>query len=166
MTVRVGINGFGRIGRNFYRALAAQGADVEIVAVNDLTDNATLAHLLKYDSILGRLGADVKATDDAILVGDKKIVALAERDPSKLPWGDLGVDVVVESTIRMLDDIDRDVLIARAFRLRQPDETHRARLRVEIGRPSLPSTEPKLTCCSCSVMPRWLAWPFRAWMAC
>ena len=77
MTVRVGINGFGRIGRNFYRALAAQGADVEIVAVNDLTDNATLAHLLKYDSILGRLGADVKATDDAITVDGKKIVALA-----------------------------------------------------------------------------------------
>ena len=98
MTVRVGINGFGRIGRNFYRALAAQGADVEIVAVNDLTDNATLAHLLKYDSILGRLGADVKATDDAIMVGDKKIVALAERDPAKLPWGDLGVDIVIEST--------------------------------------------------------------------
>ena len=98
MTVRVGINGFGRIGRNYYRALLAQGADVEIVAVNDLTDNATLAHLLKYDSILGRLGADVKATEDAILVGDKKIVALAERDPAKLPWGDLGVDVVIEST--------------------------------------------------------------------
>ena len=98
MTVRVGINGFGRIGRNFFRALAAQGADVEIVAVNDLTDNATLAHLLKYDSILGRLGADVKATDDAIIVGDKKIVALAERDPAKLPWGDLGVDIVIEST--------------------------------------------------------------------
>ncbi|MEI8055824.1 MAG: type I glyceraldehyde-3-phosphate dehydrogenase [Actinomycetes bacterium] len=98
MTVRVGINGFGRIGRNFYRALAAQGADVEIVAVNDLTDNATLAHLLKYDSILGRLGGDVKATEDAILVDGKKIVALAQRDPAQLPWGDLGVDVVIEST--------------------------------------------------------------------
>jgi glyceraldehyde 3-phosphate dehydrogenase len=93
----VGINGFGRIGRNFYRALAAQGADVEIVGVNDLTDNATLAHLLKYDSILGRLRADVKATDDAI-VGGKKIAALAERDPAKLPWGDLGADIVIEST--------------------------------------------------------------------
>ena len=98
MTIRVGINGFGRIGRNFYRALEAQGADIEIVAVNDLTDNATLAHLLKYDSILGRLGKDVQATDDAILVDGKKIVALAERDPSKLPWGDLGVDIVIEST--------------------------------------------------------------------
>jgi glyceraldehyde 3-phosphate dehydrogenase len=98
VTVRVGINGFGRIGRNFYRALAAQGADVEIVAVNDLTDNATLAHLLKYDSILGRLGADVQATEDAILVDGKKIVALAERDPAALPWGDLGVDIVIEST--------------------------------------------------------------------
>jgi glyceraldehyde 3-phosphate dehydrogenase len=94
----VGINGFGRIGRNFYRALAAQGADVEIVGVNDLTDNATLAHLLKYDSILGRLDGDVKATDDAIVVGGKKIAALAERDPAKLPWGDLGADIVIEST--------------------------------------------------------------------
>ncbi|CAB4932818.1 unannotated protein [freshwater metagenome] len=98
MTVRVGINGFGRIGRNFYRALAAQGADVEIVAVNDLTDNTTLAHLLKYDSILGRLGKDVQATEDAIVVEGKRIVALAERDPSQLPWGDLGVDIVIEST--------------------------------------------------------------------
>jgi glyceraldehyde 3-phosphate dehydrogenase len=98
VTVRVGINGFGRIGRNFYRALAAQGADVEIVAVNDLTDNATLAHLLKYDSILGRLDAEVKATDDAIVVGGKEIKALAERDPAKLPWGDLGADIVIEST--------------------------------------------------------------------
>jgi len=98
VTVRVGINGFGRIGRNFYRALAAQGADVEIVAVNDLTDNTTLAHLLKYDSILGRLGKDVQATEDAIVVEGKRIVALAERDPSQLPWGDLGVDIVIEST--------------------------------------------------------------------
>jgi glyceraldehyde 3-phosphate dehydrogenase len=98
VTVRVGINGFGRIGRNFYRAIQAAGADVEIVAVNDLTDNATLAHLLKYDSILGRLGKDVKATEDAIVVDGKRIVALAERDPAKLPWGDLGVDIVIEST--------------------------------------------------------------------
>jgi glyceraldehyde 3-phosphate dehydrogenase len=98
VTVKIGINGFGRIGRNFYRALAAQGADVEIVGVNDLTDNATLAHLLKYDSILGRLGDDVKATDDAIVVGGKRIAALAERDPAKLPWGDLGADIVIEST--------------------------------------------------------------------
>ena len=98
MTVRVGINGFGRIGRNFYRAVAAQGADIEIVAVNDLTDNRTLAHLLKYDSILGRLNGDVSFTDDSIVVNGTSIAALAQRDPGALPWGDLGVDVVVEST--------------------------------------------------------------------
>jgi glyceraldehyde 3-phosphate dehydrogenase len=98
VTVRVGINGFGRIGRNFFRAVRASGADIEIVGVNDLTDNASLAHLLKYDSILGRLDADVSSTDDAILVGDREIKAFAERDPASLKWGDLGVDVVVEST--------------------------------------------------------------------
>ncbi|ORA26952.1 type I glyceraldehyde-3-phosphate dehydrogenase [Mycobacterium aquaticum] len=98
MTVRVGINGFGRIGRNFYRAVRASGADIEIVAVNDLTDNTTLAHLLKFDSILGRLDADVTATGDAIEVGGRPIVALAERDPADLPWKDLGVEIVVEST--------------------------------------------------------------------
>ena len=98
MTVRVGINGFGRIGRNFFRAVRASGADIEVVAVNDLTDRSTLAHLLKYDSILGRLDANVRADGDAILVGDASIVALAERDPGKLPWKDLGVDLVVEST--------------------------------------------------------------------
>ncbi|BCL12815.1 type I glyceraldehyde-3-phosphate dehydrogenase [Micromonospora sagamiensis] len=98
MTIRVGINGFGRIGRNFFRAVLASGADVEVVAVNDLTDNATLAHLLKYDSILGRLPHEVKATADEITVGAQTIKAYAERDPGKLPWGDLGVDVVIEST--------------------------------------------------------------------
>jgi glyceraldehyde 3-phosphate dehydrogenase len=98
VTVRVGINGFGRIGRNFFRAVRASGADIEIVGVNDLTDNAVLAHLLKYDSILGRLDADVSSTDDAIVVGGKEIKAFAERDPSALKWGDLGVDIVVEST--------------------------------------------------------------------
>ena len=98
MTVRVGINGFGRIGRNFFRAVRASGADIEIVGVNDLTDNAVLAHLLKYDSILGRLDADVSSTADAIVVGDKEIKAFAERDPASLKWGDLGVDIVVEST--------------------------------------------------------------------
>jgi glyceraldehyde 3-phosphate dehydrogenase len=103
VTVRVGINGFGRIGRNFYRALAAQGADVEIVAVNDLTDNATLAHLLKYDSILGRFPGDVTHTDDAIVVGGTKITTLAERDPAKLPWGDLGAQIVIESTGHFTD---------------------------------------------------------------
>ena len=104
MTIRVGVNGFGRIGRNFYRALAVQQAegkakDIEIVAVNDLTDNATLAHLLKFDSILGRLPQDVSADGDNIIVGKTKIRALEVKEgPAALPWGDLGVDVVVEST--------------------------------------------------------------------
>jgi glyceraldehyde 3-phosphate dehydrogenase len=98
VTVRVGINGFGRIGRNFYRAVLASGADIEIVGANDLTDNGTLAHLLKYDSILGRLQADVSHTDTEIRVGDASFAAFAERDPAKLPWGDLGADIVIEST--------------------------------------------------------------------
>ena len=98
MTVRVGINGFGRIGRNFFRAVLASGADIELVGANDLTDNATLAHLLKYDSILGRLPYDVKATADEITVAGKTFKVFAERDPGKLPWGDLGADVVIEST--------------------------------------------------------------------
>jgi len=105
VTVRVGINGFGRIGRNFYRALEAQQAqgsstDIEVVAVNDLTDNATLAHLLKFDSILGRFPKDISLEgDDTIVVGNNKIKALEVKEgPSALPWGDLGVDVVVEST--------------------------------------------------------------------
>ncbi|MGB8503395.1 type I glyceraldehyde-3-phosphate dehydrogenase [Mycobacterium sp.] len=107
MTVRIGINGFGRIGRNLYRALEAQKAegkstDLEIVAVNDLTDNATLAHLLKFDSILGRLPQDVSLEgDDTIVVGSNKIKALEIKDgPAAMPWGDLGVDVVIESTGR------------------------------------------------------------------
>ncbi|PKW18998.1 type I glyceraldehyde-3-phosphate dehydrogenase [Saccharopolyspora spinosa] len=98
MTVRVGINGFGRIGRNFWRAATASEHDIEIVAANDLGDVATMAHLLKYDSILGRLDQEVKVTGEGIEVGGKLIKILAERDPGKLPWGDLGVDVVVEST--------------------------------------------------------------------
>ena len=98
MTIRVGINGFGRIGRNFFRAMLASGADIELVGVNDLTDNATLAHLLKYDSILGRLPYEVKATADEITVGGQTFKAFAERDPAKLPWGDLGAEVVIEST--------------------------------------------------------------------
>jgi glyceraldehyde 3-phosphate dehydrogenase len=104
VTIRVGVNGFGRIGRNFYRALAAQRAegkatDIEIVAVNDLTDNATLAHLLKFDSILGRLPEDVTVEGDTIVVGGATVHALAVKEgPTALPWGDLGVDVVVEST--------------------------------------------------------------------
>ncbi len=98
MTVRVGINGFGRIGRNFFRAAAASRADIEIVGVNDLTDNATLAHLLKYDSILGRLDGDVTSTADEIAVNGKSFKAFAERDPANLKWSDLGADVVIEST--------------------------------------------------------------------
>ncbi|MDT4926252.1 MAG: hypothetical protein QOG01_3965 [Pseudonocardiales bacterium] len=98
MTVRVGINGFGRIGRNFYRAVAASGADVDIVGVNDLTDNATLAHLLKYDSILGRFPGEVSSTEDEITVDGKAFKAFAHRDPAQLPWGDIGADVVLEST--------------------------------------------------------------------
>ncbi|KAB1942750.1 type I glyceraldehyde-3-phosphate dehydrogenase [Micromonospora sp. ALFpr18c] len=98
MTIRVGINGFGRIGRNFFRAVLASDADIEVVAVNDLTDNATLAHLLKYDSILGRLPYEVKATADEITVGGKTIKAYAEKDPAALPWGEVGADVVIEST--------------------------------------------------------------------
>jgi glyceraldehyde 3-phosphate dehydrogenase len=98
VTVRVGINGFGRIGRNFFRAVRASGADIEIVGVNDLTDNASLAHLLKFDSILGRLDAEVTSTESAIKVGDQEITAFAERDPAALKWADIGVDVVIEST--------------------------------------------------------------------
>jgi glyceraldehyde 3-phosphate dehydrogenase len=98
VTVRVGINGFGRIGRNFFRAVRASGADIEIVGVNDLTDNASLAHLLKFDSILGRLDAEVSSDESSIKVGDQTIAVSAERDPANLAWGKLGVDVVVEST--------------------------------------------------------------------
>ena len=98
MTVRVGVNGFGRIGRNFWRAVDAIGADVEIVAVNDLTDTATLAHLLKYDSVLGTLKHEVTSDADGIAVNGKKIKVLSQRDPAALPWGELGVEVVIEST--------------------------------------------------------------------
>jgi glyceraldehyde 3-phosphate dehydrogenase len=98
VTVRVGINGFGRIGRNFFRAVAASGADIEIVAANDLGDLVTMAHLLKYDSILGRYPADVSVVDGGIQVGDRTIRIFAEREPGALPWGEVGADVVVEST--------------------------------------------------------------------
>jgi glyceraldehyde 3-phosphate dehydrogenase len=98
VTIRVGINGFGRIGRNFYRAARAQGADLEVVAVNDLGDNAILAHLLKYDSVLGRLDGDVSSTADQIVVDGAKIKVFEERDPAALPWRDYDVDVVIEST--------------------------------------------------------------------
>lgn len=98
MTVRVAINGFGRIGRTFFRAARAEAKSFEIVAINDLTDPKTLANLLKYDSIMGRLGADVEVKDDALVVDGKEIKILAERNPADLPWKDLGVDVVLEST--------------------------------------------------------------------
>ncbi len=98
MTVRVGINGFGRIGRNFYRAAQAAGADFEIVAVNDLTDNKTLAHLLKYDSILGRNEGEVTSTADSIAVDGKAFRVFEERDPANLPWSEVGADIVIEST--------------------------------------------------------------------
>ncbi len=98
MTVRVGINGFGRIGRNFYRAVVASGADVEIVAVNDLTDNKTLAHLLKYDSILGRFDGDVTYDETSITAGGNNFKVFEERDPAKLDWASVGADIVVEST--------------------------------------------------------------------
>ena len=98
MTVKVAINGFGRIGRNYFRALVASGADLDVVAVNDLTDNKTLAHLLKYDSILGRFPGEISYDDDSITVDGKEIKAFAEKDPAQLPWADLGVDIVIEST--------------------------------------------------------------------
>ncbi|GHG28550.1 MULTISPECIES: type I glyceraldehyde-3-phosphate dehydrogenase [Amycolatopsis] len=98
MTVRVGVNGFGRIGRNFFRAVQASGQDIEVVAFNDLGDVATMAHLLKYDSILGRFPGEVSVSDEGIVVDGKTIKALAERDPANLPWGELNVDVVLEST--------------------------------------------------------------------
>jgi glyceraldehyde 3-phosphate dehydrogenase len=98
MPVRVGINGFGRIGRNVFRAAHESGADVEIVAVNDITDNETLAHLLKYDSVYGPFPGTVEATGDSLTIDGREVHALEERDPAALPWGDLGVDVVIEST--------------------------------------------------------------------
>ena len=98
MATRIGINGFGRIGRNLYRALKAKDTELELVAVNDLTDSSTLAHLLKYDSVLGRLNQEIKATDDGFTVDGTEVKVLSERDPGALPWKDLGVDIVVEST--------------------------------------------------------------------
>ena len=115
MTIRVGINGFGRIGRNFWRAVNAEAigkagrvpsGEIEIVAANDLTDPATLAHLLKYDSVLGKLPLDVSASDDTIRVGGQSVKVLAEREPANLPWKDLGVDIVIESTGRFTKAAD------------------------------------------------------------
>jgi glyceraldehyde 3-phosphate dehydrogenase len=106
LTTRVGINGFGRIGRNYLRAELAKGTDLEIVAVNDLSDPNALAHLLKYDSVTGRLDLDVHVEGQNILVGDYKIKVLAEKDPANLGWGNLGVDIVIESTGRFTDAKD------------------------------------------------------------
>jgi glyceraldehyde 3-phosphate dehydrogenase len=106
VSVKIGINGFGRIGRNYFRAALAKGSDLEIVAVNDLTDNKALAHLLKYDSITGRLNATVELEGDNIVVDGKPIKVLEERDPANLPWGELGVDIVIESTGRFTKAAD------------------------------------------------------------
>jgi glyceraldehyde 3-phosphate dehydrogenase len=106
LTVKIGINGFGRIGRNYLRAALAQGADLEVVAVNDLTDPKSLAHLLKYDSVAGRLSQTVTVEGDSIVVDGKSIKVLAERDPANLGWGDLGVDIVIESTGRFTNAKD------------------------------------------------------------
>ncbi|MGA0857832.1 MAG: type I glyceraldehyde-3-phosphate dehydrogenase, partial [Candidatus Nanopelagicales bacterium] len=103
MSVKVAINGFGRIGRNFFRAIISQNADIEVVGVNDLTDINTLAHLLKYDSILGKLNQSVTVSGDTITVGSVSFKVLAERDPANLPWKSLGVDIVIESTGHFTD---------------------------------------------------------------
>src|SRR5215218_10397782 len=109
MAIRVGINGFGRIGRQVYKALYDDYRDeVQVVGVNDLTDNETLAHLLKYDSTYGAFTSDegevdIEATEDAIIVGGERITCLAEKDPANLPWADLGADIVIESTGRFTD---------------------------------------------------------------
>jgi len=108
VTVKIGINGFGRIGRNYFRAAMAKGSDIEIVAVNDLTDPASLAHLLKYDSVGGRLNATVEVDGDLIIVDGKPIKVLAERDPANLPWGELGVEIVIESTGRFTKAVDAE----------------------------------------------------------
>src|ERR671919_1178764 len=98
MAVKVGINGFGRIGRNLFRAAHAAGSDLEFVAVNDLIDAEMIAHLLRYDSVLGRFGGEIAVTDGGITVNGKELKVLNEKDPAALPWGDLGVEVVIEST--------------------------------------------------------------------
>ena len=106
MSVKIGINGFGRIGRNYFRAALAKGSDLEIVAVNDLSDPAALAHLLKYDTVSGRIAATVEVDGDTIIVNGKPIKVLAERDPANLPWGELGIELVIESTGRFTKEAD------------------------------------------------------------
>jgi glyceraldehyde 3-phosphate dehydrogenase len=106
LSVKIGINGFGRIGRNYFRAALAKGSDLEIVAVNDLSDPAALAHLLKYDTVSGRIAATVEVDGDTIIVNGKRIKVLAERDPANLPWGELGVELVIESTGRFTKEAD------------------------------------------------------------
>ena len=106
MSVKIGINGFGRIGRNYFRAALAKGSDFEIVAVNDLTDPKALAHLLKYDTVGGRIAATVEVDGDVIIVNGKPIKVLAEREPANLPWADLGVEIVIESTGRFTKAVD------------------------------------------------------------
>jgi glyceraldehyde 3-phosphate dehydrogenase len=98
MAITIGINGFGRIGRNFFRALTASPAEIDVVAVNDITDPTTLAHLLKYDSVLGRFDREIKVTNSGFSVDGDEVRVLSERDPASLPWGDLGADIVIEST--------------------------------------------------------------------
>jgi glyceraldehyde 3-phosphate dehydrogenase (phosphorylating) len=112
MALKIGINGFGRIGRNFFRALRKRGADVDVVAVNDITDAKTLAHLLKYDSVFGILDADIRATEDGISVDGEEFRVLAERNPGDLPWKELGVSVVVESTGLFTDRDKADLHVA------------------------------------------------------
>ena len=137
MSVRVGINGFGRIGRNVFRAAAQGEANIEIVAVNDITDTATLAHLLDYDSIFGRYPGDVHAHDEHIHVDDAEVRVFAERDPAKIAWGDVGVDVVVEST-GFFTDRDKAALHLRDGR-REGDHL-RARPRAPTSRSASAST--------------------------
>ena len=108
MSTRIGINGFGRIGRNFFRAIRAQGAALDVVAVNDIMDPATAAHLLKYDSIFGRMSEEIKVTDDGFSVDSDDVKVLSERDPANLPWGELGADIVIESTGLFTERADAD----------------------------------------------------------
>ena len=108
MSTRIGINGFGRIGRNFFRAIRAQGAALDVVAVNDIMDPATAAHLLKYDSIFGRMSEEIKVTDDGFSVDSDDVKVLSERDPVNLPWGELGADIVIESTGLFTERADAD----------------------------------------------------------